>query len=269
MLDRRQARLGGLQHGDAGRDVGRGLHPPLIRLAHGVEEEFGLQGVVGDLDEVDAQGLQPVECGIDIGLAAGLDHALPDGSNALDLGARGEDTRAVGRRRGVAPVQHLLRQIARRVAHRDHAVDHEQRHQLGVLLDQRLAAAEVDVHVPQARHDVAIAQIQRPCRLITARLAFGAHSHDVAAAHGHQLIRGRRPLLDIDHSGRGQQQIDRLDRRFGGCQRRQGAGGQQGVGGDQEGAHESAIGPSLARASPSGIAAFPDQPPEKPQAGRP
>ncbi|MNL08559.1 hypothetical protein D3C87_1292860 [compost metagenome] len=242
VLDRRQAGLGRLQHGDAGRDMGRGLHAALLRLAHSVEEELGLQGVVGDLDEVDAQGLQPVQGRIHVGLAAGLDHALPDRRDALDLGAGGEDARAVGRRRGVAPVQHLLREIARGVAHGDHAVDDIEGHQFGVFLDQGLASAEMNMHVPQTRHDIAVTEVRRPRRAIAAGLALRRHGDDVPAAHGHQLIGRRRPLLDIDHRDRGQQQVDRLDRAFNGGQRRRGAGGQQGDGGDdQKGAHEYSL----------------------------
>src|SRR3546814_3289474 len=69
-----------------------------LRLAQRIEEQFGLQRAVGDLDEIHLVAvLQPVERGIDVGLAADLDRAFPERRDPLDLRSRRSEERRVGK----------------------------------------------------------------------------------------------------------------------------------------------------------------------------
>jgi hypothetical protein len=162
-----------------------------------------------------------------------LDHALPDGGNAFDLGAGGEQARADRARPRRAPVQHCLGQIARRVAHRDHAIGDIEGEQVGVLVLQT-RAAEMDVVVPQPRHHIATGGVIGSCGGIgLGSLGVGGHGDDVITPH-HDGLTGRDLSgLHINDIGRAYQQIGDLRRCQ--CRRRQ-AARQNGACG--EGGHE-------------------------------
>src|SRR3546814_13520228 len=69
--------------------------PERLRPPQRIEEQFGFQRAVGDLDEIDlVAAFQPVERRIDVGLAPDLDRAFPERRDLFDLRARGHDPRS-------------------------------------------------------------------------------------------------------------------------------------------------------------------------------
>jgi hypothetical protein len=61
--------------------------PGRTRFADRIEEEFRLQRVVGDLDEINLQRDELGNRLVHIGLGTSFQRALPDRFDALDLGA--------------------------------------------------------------------------------------------------------------------------------------------------------------------------------------
>src|SRR3546814_139031 len=89
--------------------------PERLRPPQRIEEQFGFQRAVGDLDEIDLVAVfQPVERRIDVGLAADLDRAFPERRDPFDLRARGQEPRSEQLTAGdlAAPRQHLIGQVA-------------------------------------------------------------------------------------------------------------------------------------------------------------
>gem|GEM_PF-6715927 len=92
-----------------------------------------------------------------------------------------------------------------------------QRQQRLVFFDQRRAAAEVHVHVPQPRNQVAAACVDGPARApLRGQRRVLAHRDDVRAADRHGLAGQGAGVLDIDEGGVADQYIGVLARRQGG-----------------------------------------------------
>jgi hypothetical protein len=85
-----------------------------------------------------------------------------------------------------------------------------QRQQVAVLVDQRRAATEVDMVVPQARHDEGAGRVDR-LRGNVGR-GVGGDVHDPSAADDDVAPWGRGALLDIDDGCRLDHQVRRLAR---------------------------------------------------------
>ena len=215
MLDRAEAGPRDRLDGQRIRRVRGGEQAAPVRRLDRIEEDFGAQRIVGDLDEVDVLRLQAIERGVDLGRAVDLDRAGPDRMGTLELRARREDPRpeqaAVG---GFAPpAQHLLGQVGGAVAHRGDAVSQIDREQCAILGGQRLAAAEMDVHVPQAGHGEGAGRVHRARRRETpGDLRIGPLGDDIVAANCDRALGGDRARGDIDGRRVPDQQVDRLGR---------------------------------------------------------
>ena len=236
VLDGTESGVDGLADGQRHRDVARGAQAALARLGHRVQEQLRLERAVGDLDEIDPVALFAVQRGVHAGLVAGFQGALPDRGDAFDLGAGGEQLRpeqlAVGDLR--PPRQHLPGQVAGRVAHAGDAMGDVQRQQCLVFLDQRRAAAEVHVHFPQPRDQVAVARIERSARApLAGQRRVRADRDDVAAADRNGLAGQGAGVLDIDDGGVADQHIG--IQACGQCRRRQRQ--QRGKGEAERGVH--------------------------------
>ena len=198
MLDRSEPGLGHLIERERDRDVGRDGETAAPGFGEAVHVERRGQRVLGDLDEVHAHRLQPVERGEDVGFGPDFEVAGPDRVDALQLGPRGEDRRpeqrAIGHLR--SPLQHVVAQVAGRVAHGGDAMGEVQRQQVAVLFDQGRAAAEVDMVVPQARHDEGPGRVDR-VRCGVGR-GVGGHVDNPSVAHDDVAPGGRGALPDID-----------------------------------------------------------------------
>src|SRR3546814_1686270 len=95
MLDRADPRVDRLLRRQRHRDMARRPEPERLRPPQRIEEQFGFQRAVGDLDEIDLVAVfQPVERRIDVGLAADLDRAFPERRDPFDLRARGQEPRS-------------------------------------------------------------------------------------------------------------------------------------------------------------------------------
>ena len=138
---------------------------------------------------------------VHVGFRADLKRALPDRLYAFDLGPRAEQGRALERslRNLAAPGQDVVGKVARGVADRGDPIGDIKRQQSLVLGDQRRAAAEVDVHVPEAGDQELAARLDR--RLGPPGLGdFGVapDRDDPVAASRHGLILDEPAVLDID-----------------------------------------------------------------------
>jgi hypothetical protein len=96
----------------------------------------------------------------------------------------------------------LFRQIARTVADRRDAMRDVERQQRLVLLDEIDAAAEVDMHVPQAGNQEAPPGVQRLRGLPGARdLSIGADRENGVARGDDRLVGDQARMFDVDDGG--------------------------------------------------------------------
>ena len=161
MLDRAETGVDRLAHSERHRDVAGGPEAGRARLLHRIQEQLGLQRAVRDLHEVDAQCLEFLQRCIDVRLGSRFERSLPDRLDAFDLRSRAQQRRSEQRAvcNLAAPGEHLVGQIARRIADSGDSVRDVHRQQRPVLVDEIDSAAEVDVHVPQAGNQVAALRV--------------------------------------------------------------------------------------------------------------
>ena len=193
-------------HGEG--HVARHFHSPLFGLADDLQVGVAGNFTVVDLYKVDVYFLQAVERCRDLRGGDHGDGSGPYGVGSVELGAGGKDARSGELAGGglFAPFQYRGGDIAAAFADGGDAIGEEEGQKRLVGLDGGVAAAEMDMHVPEAGHHVFTSGVVVFFRLVFCGELCVVDGFDGIIGDGEELVGDDLAGGDVDDVGVGDEE---------------------------------------------------------------